>query len=224
MIQVVDFEKKPRFIQLPEERFSCYSHMLGTFFAVLGTIFLVIISNGELEKIVTSLLYGLSISFLFFASTMYHAHKRSENEKTIWRKMDHIAIFVMIAGTYTPISYFYLTGGWRLGILLAQWILVIAGIVSKLIIINTPRWITITIYLLQGWMAVLPLSLLLTVMPISSFILMGLGGIAFTIGAIIYAIKKPDPKPGVFGFHEIFHVLILIGAGFHYVMVWQALI
>jgi hemolysin III len=217
-------EDKPKFIQLPEERFSCYSHMAGGILAVIGTLILIIVSAGELAKIVVSLLYGLSISFLFFASTMYHAHKRSENEKTVWRKLDHIAIFVMIAGTYTPISFIYLTGGWRLGILIAQWFLVAVGIVLKLLIINTPRWVTILIYLLQGWMAVLPLYFLLTIMPISSFILMALGGIAFTIGAIIYAVKKPDPKPGVFGFHEIFHVLILLGAILHYIMILQALI
>ena len=220
---MVRSENKPKFIQLSEERFSCYSHMSGTILAVAGTIFLISQSIGELGHILVSLLYGISISFLFFASTMYHAHKRSENEKTVWRKMDHIAIFVMIAGSYSPISYIYLTGGWRLGILIAQWGLVSIGIIFKLFIINTPRWVTILIYLLQGWMAVLPLYLLLTVMPISSFILMGLGGIAYTIGAIIYAIKKPNPYPGVFGFHEIFHVLILIAAGLHYIMVWQAL-
>ena len=221
MLQTVT---KPKFIQLPEERFSCYSHLAGAILGVIGTFMLIIFRTGELGTIIVSLVYGLSISFLFFASTMYHAHKRSENEKTLWRKLDHIAIFVMIAGTYTPISYVYLTGGWRLGILFAQWFLVAIGIVLKLLILNTPRWATILIYLLQGWMAVLPLYLLLKIMPISSFILMALGGIAFTIGAIIYAVKKPDPKPGVFGFHEIFHVLILLGAGLHYIMVWQALI
>ena len=135
-------KNKPNFIQLPEEQFSCYSHMTGAIFAIIGTLLLIVLSNGELEKIVISLIYGLSISFLFFASTMYHAHKQSENEKTVWRKLDHIAIFVMIAGTYTPISYIYLTGGWRIGILFAQWLLVAVGIVLKLFIINTPRWAT----------------------------------------------------------------------------------
>ncbi|MHA1520994.1 MAG: PAQR family membrane homeostasis protein TrhA [Promethearchaeota archaeon] len=224
MIQAEISKKEPRFIQLPEERFSCYSHMVGAIFTTIGTIILVIISAGDIGKILVSILYGLSITFLFFASTMYHAHKRGENEKTIWRKLDHIAIFVMIAGSYSPISFIYLTGGWRIGILIAQWSLVILGIVLKLIIINTPRWITIAIYLLQGWMAVLPLYLLFKEMPLSGFLLMALGGISFTIGAIIYALKKPDPIPGVFGFHEIFHVLILIGAGLHYAMVWQALV
>ena len=138
--------------------------------------------------------------------------------------MDHIAIFVMIAGTYTPMAFIYLTGWWRLGILIAQWFLVLVGFVVKLLIINTPRWITILIYLLQGWMAILPIYFLFTQMPLSSFILMTLGGFAFTIGAIIYALKKPDPLPGVFGFHEIFHVLILVGAGLHYIVVWQALL
>ena len=224
MNHTVNFENMPKYIPLPEERFSCYSHLGGAILGVIGTLLLIIFSIGDLGTIVISFVYGLSISFLFFASTMYHGHKRGENEKTVWRKLDHIAIFVMIAGTYTPISYVYLTGGWRFGILLAQWILVGTGIIVKLLIINTPRWVTILIYLLQGWMAVLPLYLLLNIMPISSFILMALGGIAFTIGAIIYALKKPDPKPGVFGFHEIFHVLILIGAALHYIMVWQALV
>lgn len=207
------------FVRQKKERFSSFSHIFGALASILGLPLLLVLSYPSVEKLILSIIYTLSTTFLFFCSGFYHAFKKSENEVSIWRKFDHIAIFVMIAGTYTPICYLYLDGFWRWGILGAQWFLVICGLIFKLFVLNAPRYITTGIYLLQGWMAILPLYQLYLKMPLFSLILMGLGGILYSIGAIIYNHKKPNPIPDVFGFHEIFHVLILMAAFSHYLVI-----
>lgn len=207
---------------LKTERFSSYSHLFGAVLFVLGLIVLMIFTWGEWDFFLVSVIYGLSAITLFSASTLYHNQKREENSQTIWRKLDHTAIFIMIAGTYTPIAYVYLEGWWFWGIMIAQWSLVILGIFYKFFLMRAPRVLSPILYLAMGWMAVIPIRELWLAMPAFSFTLLFLGGAAYSAGAIIYALKKPNPAPGVFGFHEIFHVLILVGAVLHYSLVLYA--
>ncbi|QEE16259.1 hemolysin III family protein [Promethearchaeum syntrophicum] len=215
-------KKKNSFKVSQKEKFSSMSHLFGAILAILGMSILIFKSNGNIVNIIIALIYGLSTFFLFISSAIYHAQKKEENEESFWRKMDHIAIFIMIAGTYTPICFLFLEGAWRWSILLLQWILVISGIILKLLVLNTPRWVTITIYLVQGWVAIIPIYQLTQVMPLVSIILLFTGGLSYTIGAIIYKMKKPNPIPGKFGFHEIFHIWILLGAIFHYIPLYIA--
>ena len=214
--------EKKTFIISQKEKFSSLSHLFGAILAILGMIILIIKAKGNTANISIAIIYSLSTFFLFISSTIYHARKKEENEESIWRKLDHIAIFIMIAGSYTPICFLFLDGIWRWSILILQWILVISGIILKLVVLNTPRWITITIYLVQGWVAIIPFYQLTKVMPLASIILLIAGGISYTIGAIIYKFKKPNPLPGKFGFHEIFHIWILIGAFLQYIPVFIA--
>jgi hemolysin III len=144
------------------------------------------------------------------------------NDMGIWRKFDHLAIFIMIAGTYTPMAYVYLDGAWFWSIISVQWAGVIAGLFFKVFYLRAPRIISPILYLLMGWMAVIPMNILWHRMSTVSFMLLAAGGLAYSIGAVIYAIKKPNPIPGVFGFHEMFHIFILIGALLHYFMVYIA--
>jgi hemolysin III len=170
-----------------------------------------------------SLVYGLAVSGLFTFSALYHATKRAENAANVWRKLDHIAIFFMIAGSYTPLCYIYLDGAWRISMILVSWGCVIAGILLKVFFIKAPRILSTGLYLLMGWLAVIPLRELWVNMPRASFFLIVAGGLSYSIGAIIYALKRPNPIPGVFGFHEIFHVMILAGAALHYIPVYTAI-
>jgi hemolysin III len=208
---------------MKKEQFSSYSHLFGALASLLGLVFLIKLSYPSVDKIIFCLIYTSSTMFLFICSGLYHAFKKTENEISIWRKLDHIAIFVMIAGTYTPVCYLYLDGIWRWGIIGAQWFLVLCGLIFKLIILNVPRFLTIAIYLLQGWMALFPIYQFYLKMTPIFLMLMALGGILYSIGAIIYNRKKPDPIPNVFGFHEIFHVLILLGALSHYFLILLSL-
>ncbi|MCL2281642.1 MAG: hemolysin III family protein [Dehalococcoidia bacterium] len=205
------------------EYFSFYSHLTGAVAALVGLVLLLIKVSNHSDLILISVIYGLAMCGMFSLSAIYHATKRSENSVNIWRKLDHIAIFFMIAGSYTPICYIYLSGAWRWSIILIAWGFVIAGIILKVFFIGSLRVLSTILYLLLGWLAIFPLHELWRNMPrIEFFLLLG-GGIVYSIGALLYAIKKPNPKPGIFGFHEIFHLLILAGAILHYIAISMAL-
>lgn len=204
-----------------EEQVSFYTHFIAGLISVAGTVVLLIKTAGNFNLSLIAFIYGLSITSLFGASAVYHAKKKEENDKSVWRKLDHTAIFIMIAGTYTPIAYLYLTDGWFIGIISAQWALVIFGLIFKFVFIKAPRILYTSIYLAMGWMAVIPLKNLAISMPYSQIVLLFSGGFAFTVGAVFYALKWPVFKKGIFGFHEVFHVMTLIGAGFHYAVVYR---
>lgn len=180
------------------------------------------ISKEATDKLIISMVYGSSVIFLFLASSSYHYFKKEDDEVSIWRKLDHIAIFIMIAGTYTPICFLYLTGYWRWSIIIIQWILVFGGLFFKFFYLKAPRYLYTLIYLLMGWMIIVSIRQLLASMPGSSVLLLLLGGLAYTTGAIFYIVKKPKLRSG-FGFHEIFHFFILLGAFFHYILVYNGL-
>ncbi|MFD2231201.1 PAQR family membrane homeostasis protein TrhA [Alkalimarinus sediminis] len=205
-----------------QEAFNFYSHLAGMIAAVVGTIFLVNLATGSASMLATALIYGLSVTFLFSASSLYHMFKKQENELSFWRKMDRLAIFFMIAGSYTPICYFFLDENWRLPMIAIQWGLVAFGVCSQLFFPRAPRMIYAVIFLIMGWMLVFPMQHVLSIMTSEQATLLFAGGIAFTIGAIVYAIKKPLMLPGVFSFHELFHVMVLIGGACHYALIYSA--
>jgi len=162
------------------------------------------------------------VIFLFLSSSLYHAYKKKEGEISFWRKLDHFAIFIMIAGTYTPICYFYLTGYWKWLIISVQWFLVLGGFFFKFFYLKAPRYLYTIIYLIMGWSGIIPIKQFINTMPFNSIIYLFSGGLSFTIGAVFYMLKKPKIK--YFGFHEIFHVFILIGAFVHYLLVYNAIV
>ncbi len=204
-----------------EERFNFYSHLAGVLLGLAGLVFLCRVASTSFPAIVTALIYGFSIIFLFLASSLYHAFKKEENEVSFWRKMDRLAIFFMIAGTYTPICYFCLEGTWRWTMIVLQWGLVGFGVISQLFFPRAPRSLYAGIYLSMGWLAIFPIRQILSNMSFSQEILLFSGGIAFTLGGIIYAIKRPRILPGVFSFHELFHVTVLLGGVLHYAMIYR---
>ena len=205
------------------EYFAFSSHLIGAVAALFGLVLLLVKTNNHVDFILISMVYGLAMFGMFSFSAMYHAAKREENSVNIWRKLDHIAIFFMIAGSYTPICYIYLTGAWRLSIILIAWGFVVAGILLKVFFIGSLRILSTILYMLLGWLAIFPMVELWRNMPrIEFFLLLG-GGVIYSIGAVFYAMKKPNPIPGIFGFHEIFHLLILGGAIVHYLAINMAL-
>ena len=202
----------------PTERISFCSHLSGALLFVPGTVLLLFLSRQEWPLMTVSAIYGLSVIFLFTSSSLYHYFKKQEGEVSMWRKLDHFAIFVMIAGTYTPVTYVYLSGMLRTGILIFQWSLVLAGFFFKFFYLKAPRWVYTTIYLLMGWSALFTIRPLFSAMSGHAFFLLIAGGLSFTTGAVFYMAKKPVFSPG-FGFHEIFHFFILAGGLFHYFLV-----
>ena len=205
------------------EKISFFTHIIGLIGFIFATILIAQKTNGFAGVQYAACVYGGSAIFLFTASSLYHLLKKRENEVSIWRKMDHCAIFFMIAGTYTPICYIYLTGTLKWGIIITQWSLVILGLFFKIFFINAPRKLYTVIYIIMGWIILIPIREMVTGMPTLTFIYLLSGGIVYTTGAIIYAIKKPIIIPRFFGFHEIFHIFTLCAATLHFLMVYTAI-
>jgi hemolysin III len=205
-----------------QDRFSACSHLGGAVIVLAGVLVLVYQARDCPSLIIVSVIYGLSAVFMLLSSAFYHAFKTGENQASFLRKMDHFAIFCMIASTYTPLCYIYLEGNLKWGLIIAQWALVIAGLFLKVFYIRAPRIFTTIIYLLMGWMAIIPIIQLFSAMPLASLILLFTGGVAYSTGAVFYMLKKPNPVPGFFGFHEIFHLLVLTGVFLHLPVVFLA--
>jgi len=204
-----------------QELFNFYSHLAGMIAAAVGTVYLAKVASYSASGLVTALIYGLSVVFLFCASSLYHAFKKEDNEVSFWRKMDRIAIFFMIAGTYTPVCYFCMDGAYKWSMIGLQWGLVGFGVISQLFFPRAPRKLYAFIYLAMGWSALFTMNKMLEKMSLTQEILLFTGGAAFTLGGIIYAIKKPRIIPGIFSFHELFHVMVLIGGVLHYAMIYR---
>ncbi|WP_371806073.1 PAQR family membrane homeostasis protein TrhA [Candidatus Lokiarchaeum ossiferum] len=206
----------------PEERFNTVSHLLAAVLSFFGCLLLLYKSRSDLQLFLIYCVYGLSNTLLFISSSICHSQKVEDDIKTFWRTIDQIAIFIMIAGTYTPIAYIYLTGVWKMGILLAQWTFTLVGILVKIFLPDTPRWITAIIYLIQGWMIVLVINPLYRVINLFPFIMIFIGGIMYTIGVLFYTTKKQILFPGKFGAHEIWHIFVILGAASFYYVVFQS--
>ena len=173
-----------------QELFNFYSHLAGMIAAVIGTVYLAMVASRSASGLVTALIYGISVVFLFSASSLYHAFKKQENELSFWRRMDRLAIFFMIAGTFTPICYFYLDGAYKWSMIAFQWSLVGVGVISQIFFPRAPRKLYAVIYLFMGWSWLFTIKQILANMSLSQVVLMFSGGAAFTLGGIIYAIKK----------------------------------
>lgn len=208
------------FMRKAREPISSYTHFLGAISFGIGAIFLFFkaFAGGSDSRTLLSLLaFGCSITALYSASAIYHFSNRTPKVIYHLRKLDHSMIYVLIAGTYTPILMTYLDpprGAWFTA---AMWIIAAAGIVMKLCWFNAPRWLTTALYLLMGWAILADVSIF-SHMSAGALWLLVLGGISYTIGGIIYGVKKPNLSVKL-GFHELFHLFVLGGSLFHYLLV-----
>jgi len=193
------------------------THLGAAIAAAIGLIVLVLIGWGNVGKTISLTIYGFSLILLFSASAIYHLVKVKPQISTNLRKLDHSAIYILIAGTYTPICFNLFTGFWKWGMLVLIWSLAFIGVAVKLLWINAPRWLYTGVYIAMGWLAVLGGKEILATMPTGALVWLFVGGITFTIGAVIYATKKMDFFPGVFGFHEVWHIFVILGALAHFV-------
>jgi hemolysin III len=200
-----------------KEPFSCFSHLLGVVLAIPGLVWLILQSHGEPWRTVGFFIYGASLIVLYSASTLYHWLPLSPRKEDLLRRFDHVAIYLLIAGSYTPICLVTLRGSLGWSLFLAVWSLAVAGSVVKLFFRHLPAWLTAALYVGMGWMAVVAFVPLLETLPVAAFNWLLAGGIFYTLGAVIYAVERPDPFPDVFGFHDIFHVFVLAGSSFHFV-------
>jgi len=201
------------------EPVNSLTHWGGAVLALVGLIALLIVGWSTPAKIISLAIYGVSLIFLFSASATYHMVRVKDKALEIFRKIDHSAIFVLIAGTYTPFCVNAFEGFWKWGMLSIIWSLALIGILVKIFYIGAPRWLNAAIYVVMGWFSVVAAGQMLATLPVWVFTWLIIGGVIYTLGAIVYATKIFNFKPGVFGFHEVWHIFVLLAAAAHYVAV-----
>lgn len=202
-----------------KEPINTLTHLVPFLAAIGGLIFIIDRTWGNTAKLVTMTIYVVSVILLFGASSFYHWLRVSPPKELVLRKLDHSAIYLLIAGTYTPVFFYGLQGIWRWVMLITVWTLAMGGILLKIWFINVPRKLSTTLYVLLGWIALVPFFQLVRIFPNGAIILMFLGGISYTIGAVIYARKSLKFLPQRFGFHEVFHIFVTLGGVLHFIMV-----
>lgn len=195
-------------------------HALAAAGAVCLTIALCWQSRGDLPRLLSMAIYGLSLCELYAVSALYHVGSWNTSWRHRLRTLDHANIFVFIAGTYTPLCLNILHGWLRVTLLVAIWLLALTGVGLMLFIPRVPRIVGTALYIGMGWVAIFALPAFLALLPWQATGTLILGGVLYTIGGIIYARRWPNPFPRVFGYHELFH-LFVIAAGLAFtVVIW----
>lgn len=201
------------------EPVNSLTHWAGAFLAVIGLIALLIVGWGTPLKVISLVIYGASLIFLFSASATYHMVQVKDQALEIFRKIDHAAIYALIAGTYTPFCLNAFEGFWKWGMLSIIWSLALIGITIKIFYIRAPRWLNAIIYVVMGWLSLSAIGQMLAVLPAWVLGWLIAGGIIYTLGAIVYVTKIFNFKPGVFGFHEMWHIFVMLAALAHFIAI-----
>ena len=204
---------------LMKPRLRGVSHQWA-FFASVGLGVALVLTAPSGRATAAAAVYAACVVTLFGTSALYHRIDwRRPNARRWMRRLDHSAIFLLIAGSYTPFALLALDGTLADVILVVVWAGALGGIVLKLVWIDAPNWLTATIYVLLGWVAVAAAPGLVSAIGITASSMVGLGGLLYTAGAVVYARHRPDPVPTVFGYHEVFHVLVIVAAGLQYAVI-----
>ena len=202
---------------------SALTHLGGAIFGVIGLILLlnIAVKSSSLITIASFLVFGLSMIFLYSTSCVYHFIDSSKKKaKVIMRKLDHIMIFVLISGTYTPICLLILSKDIGYKLLFVVWSITIIGAFIKIFWINAPRWVSAGLYLGMGWLSIFVFMPLIKSMAAGGIFWLCLGGLLYTVGGVIYGLKKPAIDKLWFGFHELFHIFVLAGSFCHFMMMY----
>ena len=205
---------------------SAITHGAGALLSVVGTAALLVraIQLGHPAEILLFLIYGLSMVGLYTASTLYHCLNVSVPGRIALRKYDHCSIYLLIAGSYTPICLTALRNSGGPLLLSCIWTLAAAGLVLTIAKLGIPRWLTSTIYLIMGWLAIFAIVPLYRALPTAGFVWLLAGGLSYTVGGVLYAVKWPGRNNPRFGCHEIFHLFILLGSIFHFILMYQVIV
>lgn len=198
---------------------SGLTHLGAAIAAACGLVVLLFVGRDSISKVVSLTVYGISLILMFAASATYHLIKAGSQVTRVLRKLDHSAIYLLIAGTYTPICLHFFRGFWQWGLVGTVWLIAAAGITIKLFVLQAPRWVTAGSYLLMGWLALVAAKEIVATLPLGALVGLLLGGLLFTVGAVVYITRKPDFYPGVFGFHEVWHIFVILGCLCHFIVI-----
>jgi hemolysin III len=193
-------------------------HQYAFFISLVGGILLVLLA-ATARATLAAAVYAASVSALFGVSALYHRITWTTPARRRMRRLDHAMIFLLIAGTYTPVGLLVLTGTLATVVLAVVWGGAAAGIVLELAWTSAPRWLGGVVYLALGWVAVAATPQLFARLGVVGGLLIVAGGLVYSAGAAVYALRRPDPAPAVFGYHEVFHLLVIAGVAAHFLAI-----
>lgn len=171
-----------------------------------------------------AIIYSASLSAMYGVSALYHRVTWRQRGLAVLRRLDHSMIFVLIAGTFTPFGLLILRDGWSVATLIVFWVGAVAGVVVSLFWIDAPRWVAAILYLALGWAGTVTLGPIARTLGGGSVALLLVGGVLYSVGAVVYARKKPSPAPRVFGYHEVFHAFVIVASACHWLVVRLAIL
>lgn len=204
---------------------SGLTHLGGAFLSIVGLVVLIKYAErlASIKHIVTFAIFGAALILLYTSSAVYHLLKVPDKINTLLRRIDHMMIYVLIAGTYTPICVIGLTGAWGVSMLITVWVLAALGIILTVVWFGAPRWLTTAVYLLMGWLVIIAFYPLIHSLPVGGITWLVTGGLLYTVGAVIYGLKWPKINSRWFGFHEIFHLFVIGGSLGHFWLMFKYL-
>jgi hemolysin III len=207
-------EKGPRTVRALREPANALTHLVGSLFSLVALVILVRLGlgTGNGRVLVSLSIYGLSQLALYTASTLYHGLRLTPVAMEWLLRLDCTLVFVFIAGTYTPVCLIALQHGWRWGLLGVVWGIALGGLVLKLLWLHSPIWLSTTLYVAMGWVALAALPALVRAIPRAGIVWFTIGGIIYTIGALIFLLDRPWPRAGAFEAHAVWHLCVVAGS------------
>ncbi len=202
----------------PREPFNTWSHLVGLVLAVTGTWFLLQVAQSTTQRVAFGI-YGATLVLLYAASAVYHGLPLGELGLRRLRTLDHIAIYFLIAGTYTPVAMVTMRDAGGLALLAAAWTFAAVGIPFKLLWLDAPVWVSNATYLAMGYLALVAVVPIERAVGAAGLAWLVAGGMAYTVGAVIFARRRPDPLPERFGYHGLWHLLVLAGSACHFAFI-----
>jgi hemolysin III len=192
------------------------SHAYAFFVALVAAVLLIVLTPGGAPRMAAAV-YGAGLCAVFGGSGLYHRWRWNPRWRPLLRRVDHSTIYLFIAASYTPVGMLVLSGTVQWIVLITVWSGALAGVTLSVAWINAPRFVCALCYVALGWVAVIAFPQMSSELPGIALALLGVGGLLYTIGAVIYALGRPNPWPKVFGFHEIFHVFVILAATAHFI-------
>lgn len=202
---------------------SGFTHFIGALLSCVGLVFLMWKTSHPLKPwhFTTCTVFGVGMILLYTTSTLYHWLNLSEKGSANLRKLDHIMIFVLIASTYTPFCLIAFKGSFGWSLFASVWSIAVLGAVFKIFWIHAPRWVSAGVYVCMGWIALVGIGPIVRVLEPGAVFWLLTGGVLYSIGGLVYACRRPDPFPKLLGFHEIFHIFVMLGSFSHFWVIYR---
>lgn len=215
---------KDKSVHVTDEVYNTIISATGALLSVFGCAALLYRAQAHGEWVLTAslLVYSIGLINMFISSALHHGVNGSEKTNHALRQLDYFAIFIMIAGTFTPFCLILTDSFAAKCILVLVWILAVGGIALKALVPHAPKWLTLILYIGMGWLSVFLVKPIYLALAWPSIVALVVGGLFFTVGGLIYGLERPNPFPGKFGFHEIWHCFVVAGAGSHFFVVYSS--